>query len=86
MARIKYVINERRLAYLGALEIQAAQRKAVAPPVEDSVQAEETSEDPIPEQPKHQPNVADVAAAGLFGTAPTQTSSSAQAEPENKSQ
>ncbi len=87
MARIKYVINERRLAYLGALEIQAAERKAAAPPVETSVQTEEVSEsEPISEQPDHN-HGADVAAAGLFGAAPTQTSSSsAQTEPENKSQ
>ena len=77
MARIKYVINERRLAYEGAVKILEQKRQAQLAKIEAGRQAEESSllqaearvdVEPVPTSPTplKEGRVESLAAAGLF--------------------
>ncbi|KAH9891648.1 MRP-L47-domain-containing protein [Cubamyces lactineus] len=76
MARIKYVINERRVAYEGALKIHNEQREQIFKQ-EDSQRAAAEAQAALEaekEQKAHrrERGAADVAAEGLFETVPEQ--------------
>lgn len=71
MARIKYVINERRLAYEGALKIFTEKREALLSGIEQAAVEAPTAN--VVTKPKKAPKAeqdkaADLAAAGLFET------------------
>ena len=73
MARIKYVINERRLAYEGALKIFAGQREhALEKETQAAIEAQKRTElsesRKTEESNKNQTKAAELAAAGLFET------------------
>lgn len=95
MARIKYVVNERRLAYEDAMKILDEHREIRKLRVEYAREIAERKAaellkgqaDSVPDDSsQHQPKPADIAAAGLFETVGVQRSTSAQTEPEKKSQ
>lgn len=75
MARIKYVINERRVAYEGALEIHNKQRekllelKDAARAQEEARAAEEARK--AEDARRRGPSTEDVAAQSLFETVPS---------------
>ncbi|KAI0754970.1 mitochondrial 39-S ribosomal protein L47 (MRP-L47)-domain-containing protein [Daedaleopsis nitida] len=82
MARIKYVINERRLAYEGAMRMHNEQRDMIMEQ-EDSVRAEEEAraieearkaEDKKENARRRGPTTEDVAAQSLFETIPAASS------------
>ncbi|KAH9854679.1 MRP-L47-domain-containing protein [Lenzites betulinus] len=78
MARIKYVINERRLAYEGALKIFNEQRDEVLKQ-EDSERAAAEAQaalaaQKVEKEQRRERSAADVAAESLFETVPASTS------------
>lgn len=78
MARIKYVINERRVAYEGALEIFNKEREVVLRQ-EDSQRAAAEAQAAIAarkveKEQRRERGAADVAAESLFETVPAATS------------
>ncbi|KAI0335902.1 MRP-L47-domain-containing protein [Cubamyces sp. BRFM 1775] len=74
MARIKYVINERRIAYEGALKIHNEQREKILKQEEsERAAAEAQAAHEVEKEPKvkrREREAADVAAEGLFETVP----------------
>jgi large subunit ribosomal protein L47 len=68
MARIKYVINERRLAYEGAMKIHAEKMKQAAKEKEEAVEAERRdSVDAIHQEQKVSPPVSEATQAAVDG-------------------
>jgi large subunit ribosomal protein L47 len=68
MARIKYVINERRLAYEGAMKIHAEKMKQAAKEEEEKVEAERRdSADIIHQEQKVSPPVSETTQAAVDG-------------------
>lgn len=78
MARIKYVINERRVAYEGALKIFNEQREQVLQ-AEDSERAAAEAKaafeaKKVEKEQRRERGAADVAAESLFETVPASAS------------
>lgn len=78
MARIKYVINERRVAYEGALKIFNEQRDEVLKKEDSERVAAEAqaalAAQKVEKEQRRERSAADVAAESLFETVPASTS------------